>query len=209
MFLGTLNADGKATIQETPKDNAVKTEQNDGGDDPDPKKLTLRERFNVVVMTGSYHIGDRTYNTATPFRVIQQAQLGPQGQLLLMPVVTGGVETHKYNEFNPGVGVEFRINKYLHTGAGVYKNSIHQTSVYALLGTETSRSKFLGAGMEVGAVTGYFKPIIPSAVGYVRLGREDQAVNVKIGGIPPIKDVTPAVVTAQVRVNLDALFKPK
>lgn len=107
-----------------------------------------------------------------------------------------------YNNFNPGAGFEYRLSRHFHAGAGLYKNSIEELSVYALGGVETNGRRFMGAGIEVGVVSGYTEGIIPSAMPYLRLGRRDGRVNIKINAIPEIKNVTPAVVAAQVRVRL-------
>jgi hypothetical protein len=196
------------------------------GNDP-PEKKSLRERFNVTVTIGSYHIGERDYQVSPetylarqnmpsrdyqgePNRVYSnwESTTLANGDISWTADMSHAEERRKYNEFNPGIGVNYEVNNWMHAGVGVYKNSIHNTSVYALVGAETNRSKFLGAGVEVGAVTGYNIPVAPSGVGFVRFGKESQFVNLKVSAIPPIPDVTPAVVAAQVRFNLGAI-KPK
>ena len=119
------------------------------------------------------------------------------------------VTQEPYNEFNPGVGAEYRLNNNFHAAAGIYKNSISGISVYLGAGAETNRDKFLGAGIDVGAVTGYMKDVVPSAFPYMRLGREDQVINAQVGGIPAIENITPAVVALRLRVNLDPVFDPE
>lgn len=168
-------------------------------------KLQGWERLNVVLTSGSRHIGARTYQ-------VEETQTYDFGDIL--PDVPGldfedfvvdvkTVKDEPFNEFNPGFGVEYRLNDHFHAAAGLYSNSIHGLSVYAGAGVETNREKFLGAGLDVGAVTGYQDGVVPSAFPYIRLGREDHILNAQIGGFPEIENVTPAVIALRVRVNLE------
>lgn len=110
----------------------------------------------------------------------------------------------KFNEFNPGLGAEYRLNRWLHAGAGVYYNSLHRVSGYVVAGVEITPARFIGAGVEVGAVSGYSKKefMMPAGLPYLRVGRRTGAVNAKVGFIPPLKGKTPAVATLQIRVSL-------
>ena len=179
----------------------------------DDDKLEGWERWNVVLTSGSRHIGARTYEVES----VETFDFGdvfgdlseqfPELSDLKVNIKT--VTDEPYNEFNPGIGAEYRLNNNFHAAAGVYKNSISGISVYLGAGGETNRDKFLGAGMDVGAVTGYLEDVVPSAFPYVRLGREDQIINAQLGGIPAIENITPAVVALRLRVNLDPVFEPE
>tara|TARA_R110001592_G_scaffold20926_22_gene84859 strand:- start:14398 stop:15249 length:852 start_codon:yes stop_codon:yes gene_type:complete len=179
----------------------------------DDDKLEGWERWNVVLTSGSRHIGAHTYAVES----IETIDLGDLfgdlsaqfPQLNDMEVNIKTVTQEPYNEFNPGVGAEYRLNNNFHAAAGIYKNSISGISVYLGAGAETNRDKFLGAGIDVGAVTGYMKDVVPSAFPYMRLGREDQVINAQVGGIPAIENITPAVVALRLRVNLDPVFDPE
>jgi hypothetical protein len=199
-------------------------------DNDPPEKKSLRDRFNVTVTVGSYHIGERDYQVSPEklgtlerlpgdqsshkpeagqdYRYVHFNSGHPDNPPYWMVGTYDKEERRPWNEFNPGIGVNYEVNDWMHAGVGVYKNSIHNTSVYALVGAETDRSKFLGAGVEIGAVTGYSEGIAPSGVGFVRFGKESQFVNLKVSAIPPIPEVTPAVVAVQLRFNPSAL-KPK
>ncbi len=107
-----------------------------------------------------------------------------------------------YNNFNPGIGFEYRLNNTFHIGAGGYYNSLERFSGYALAGAETSGKRFFGVGAEAGIVTGYDWAVTPAAMPYVRLGSRESRVNAKIDVMPPIPGVTPALVTLQLRVKL-------
>lgn len=113
-----------------------------------------------------------------------------------------------YNNFNPGAGFEYRLNRTFHVGAGGYYNSIENFSAYALVGAETTGSKFFGVGGEVGIITGYAYPVIPAAMPYVRIGSREGRFNLKIDALPPLPGVTPALVTLQVRMKLGQVNKP-
>lgn len=107
-----------------------------------------------------------------------------------------------YNNVNPGIGIEYPIGRHFHIGAGVYYNSLKKTSMYFSGGVETNGRRFVGLGAEFGMVSGYLFGYAPAGFPYVRLGRTDQRVNLKLAGLPPIEDVTPALVTLQVRYKL-------
>lgn len=130
-----------------------------------------------------------------------QSQPLVQNLAAVFETVSYHFDDYDYNEFNPGIGAEYRWNRTFHAGTGVYRNSFNATSVYFSAGAETNPRKFLGAGAEAGIITGYNESIIPSIVPYVRIGNRDKS-NMKISVIPPIKDVTPAVMAAQVRIPL-------
>ncbi|MEZ0262822.1 MAG: hypothetical protein ACAH80_17590 [Alphaproteobacteria bacterium] len=138
---------------------------------PAPEKGQLSAVFSVA----SHHFGWRQFND--------------HGQM------------RTFNEFNPGVGLEYRLNGTFHVEAGAYKNSLYRTSVYASVAAETNGSKFLGAGIQAGVLTGYDTPAPVAAIPYLRFGSRDDKVNVKLNVIPPIPKVTPATVGVQVRVK--------
>lgn len=113
-----------------------------------------------------------------------------------------GKYRHEFNNLNPGIGAQYKISRLFHVGAGVYHNSLEKTAVYGVVGIETDGGKPYGAGLEIGAVTGYANPVTPAALPYVRLGRKDGKMNAKIDFMPPLKNVTPAVVALQLRFRL-------
>jgi len=190
-------------------DDIVKPQAQNQDDD----KLEGWERWNVVLTSGSRHIGARTYQVESvetfDFGDVFGDLADQFPQLGDLEVKIPTVTDEPYNEFNPGIGAEYRLNNNFHAAAGIYKNSIHGISVYLGAGAETNREKFLGAGLDVGAVTGYAEDVVPSAFPYIRLGREDQIINAQFGGIPAIENVTPAVVALRLRVNLDPVFEPE
>lgn len=142
----------------------------------DTEPESFKDRTSLVVSAGSYHIGQRTF-------------------------YDNGEQRH-FNEFNPGFGLEYRLNDKFHLVACAYRNSIYNTSVYAGAGYETDGSKFLGFGVDAGIVTGYELPVAPAVVPYLRIGPRNDRFNVKLNVIPPVKGVTPAVVALQARISL-------
>jgi opacity protein-like surface antigen len=140
--------------------------------DPDPPE---KGKLSVVFSVASRHFGWREFRE-------------------------NGVD-RTFNEFNPGVGLEYRLNDTFHVEAGTYKNSLYRTSMYASIAAETNGSKFLGAGVQAGVLTGYDMPAPVAAIPYLRFGSRDDKVNVKVNVIPPIKDVTPFTLGAQVRIK--------
>lgn len=134
----------------------------------------------------------------------QKTLNGPQDRFnAVVTTMSHHFGSQGFNEFNPGLGAEYRLSPTFHVGAGAYYNSVKKLSAYALVGAETNGDRFLGAGAEVGVVSGYLtdSPVVPSALPYLRIGKRTSFANVKIGCIPNIKDVTPTVLTLQVRLN--------
>lgn len=145
---------------------------------PDPK--SNKGKLSLVFSGVSHHFGERGYFENGKFR--------------------------HFNETNPGGGVEVGIGKVgpleAHVSAGFYKNSVYRTSKYLAAGVETPGSKFLGAGIDAGILTGYpDMPVPVAAVPYVRIGAADK-VNLKVDVIPPIKNLTPMTVGVQLRVPI-------
>lgn len=106
-----------------------------------------------------------------------------------------------FNEFNPGIGLEYRLNEHFHLEAGAYKNSLYRTSAYAGIGVETSGSKFIGAGAQAGLLTGYKTKSPFAGMPYIRVGPRDSDVNFKVNIVPPIEGLTPGTVGVQMRVK--------
>ncbi|MEZ0226090.1 MAG: hypothetical protein ACAH83_16160 [Alphaproteobacteria bacterium] len=152
-----------------------------GGDDKKPKPDDDNKgKLSLVFSGAAYHFGQREY-------------------------WENGHKRH-FNEINPGIGVEYGLGKLgpfnTYLTAGVYKNSVYNTSKYVAAGIETNGSKFLGGGIEGGLLTGYPDMKVPiAAIPYVRVGEAD-GINLKVNVIPPIKNLTPMTVGVQVRVPL-------
>lgn len=142
----------------------------------------------------------------TPVAKAQTRLDGAKDRLFVVAETTSHhFSKDQYNEFNPGIGAEYRISPTFHTGAGIYYNSLERASVYALIGAETNGARFFGAGLEVGAVSGYLddgKKIAPAAMPYLRIGRRTDVANLKLCYMPYIEDITPAMVSIQARINL-------
>lgn len=137
---------------------------------PDPRE----SRLALTVTTVSHHFRDRTFHDRDK-------------------------DIHRpWNETNPGIGLEYRISPYFHARTGYYRNSIDRNSIYGAVGLETSGKKFFGAGIEVGAASGYYSPVMPVGFLYGRIGSRDGRVNVKINGVPSKKPI----IAAEVRIKL-------
>jgi hypothetical protein len=198
-------------------------------DNDPPEKKSLKDRFNVSVLFGSHQVGSRDYQVS-PEKFGEWQRMDPDsvyslqslrgykhhwvdmshlGQESYGEMATYEAEKRRpWNQFNHGIGINYEVNKWMHAGVGIYKNSIHNASVYALVGAETNREKLVGVGVEFAAVTGYKDHAIPTATGYLRLAGKNDHLNLKICVRPPISEVTPTVISAQIRFNLGAFKKP-
>lgn len=183
MFMQTLDPVSQQVTVEPAANKpvpVVQTIETGDGDDKKPKPDSNKGKLSLIFSGVSHHFGQREY--------------WDNGQL------------RHFNEVNPGIGVEYGLGKLgpfnTYVTAGVYKNSVYNTSKYVAAGIETNGSKFLGAGIEGGLLTGYPDMKVPiAAIPYVRVGDTD-GVNLKVNIIPPIKNLTPMTVGVQVRVPL-------
>ena len=103
----------------------------------------------------------------------------------------------QYNENNTGLGVLFNNG----WGGGYYKNSLNKDSWYLIKELEKELGnvgpmKFSGT-LDLGAVTGYNKPITPIVLPGLGMQIGDYRAN--LGMVPPIKGVTPATLALQFR----------
>lgn len=183
MFMQTLDPVAQQVTVE-PADNkpAPIVQAVQAGDDDKKPKPDNKGKLSLVFSGAAYHFGQREYWD------------GERGGM------------RHFNEINPGIGVEYGLGKLgpfnTYLTAGVYKNSVYRTSKYVAAGIETNGSKFLGAGIEGGLLTGYPDMKVPfAAIPYVRVGDAD-GVNLKVNVIPPIKNLTPMTVGLQLRVPL-------
>jgi hypothetical protein len=147
---------------------------------PKPDTASNKGKLSLVFSGASHHFGQREY--------------------------WDGKEMRHFNEINPGLGVEYGLGKVgpfeTYLAAGFYKNSVYNTSKYLAAGIETSSSKFLGAGIDAGLLTGYpDMPVPVAAIPFVRVGKSD-GPNLKVNVIPPIKNLTPMTVGVQLRVPI-------
>lgn len=114
----------------------------------------------------------------------------------------GYSKVDKFNEFNPGIGLEYRWkdNGSYATG-GYFKNSLYRTSLYAGYGKEWRLMHFVNFGVLMGAATGYTLPIVPLALPYLSIGYK--WADIKTYFMPPIHQSTPGGVGFQLRIPLE------
>lgn len=68
-----------------------------------------------------------------------------------------------FNEFNPGVGLHVSLPDLpFYAAAGVYRNSLYSTSVYAGIGKDFALGGPFSFRLTAGAVTGYEVPVAPA-----------------------------------------------
>ncbi len=106
------------------------------------------------------------------------------------PVQVGSTY-HEYNENNTGGGLSYEVTNHIEIGAGFFKNSYHNTSIYSGADLHTDRRKRISVGISVAAVTGYKDTpenthvmILPNVV----VGNEH--LRMKIGYVPGAVSLT-------------------
>lgn len=88
-------------------------------------------------------------------------------------------DSRDYQQFNPGVGVEWVADEITRAGVGAYRNSSARLSVYGTVSRELDMGRF-GVGLEVGAVTGYKWPVLPLVFPFARVSVGDWQVKVNV-----------------------------
>jgi len=111
-----------------------------------------------------------------------------------------------FNEFNPGVGLEYHFDNYYFAG-GFFENSIDKTSTYWGIGHErTIGADWFGLGILGGIVTGYdsgFSPRI-AAVPYILL--KNGKTSLKTYYIPAVGDVDSDAIGFALRFDMGGWF---
>lgn len=117
-------------------------------------------------------------------------------------VTTGFLSKHigadkKFNESNTGLGASTKGGLLF----GGYENSLGRPSFYMAKEWKTDPYRLgplaLQAGLLGGAVTGYGRPLMPLLMPEVLGSMGDHQM--ALGLVPPIKNVTPAVLALQYR----------
>lgn len=114
-------------------------------------------------------------------------------------------EGERFNEFNPGVGIEVQWQPRHGVAAGYFRNSVDRDSLYALYHyTPLAFGRHLRIGGMVGAVTGYpgynDGGIAPAGGLIAKLERERIGVNLIV--LPRIRNVTPTTLGLQFKLRI-------
>ena len=111
-----------------------------------------------------------------------------------------------FNEFNPGVGLEYHMEGYYFAG-GFFENSIDKFSTYWGVGHERSiGADWFGLGILGGVVTGYdggFSPRL-AAVPYFLL--KNGRTSLKTYYVPAVGDVDADAIGFALRFDMGGLF---
>lgn len=132
--------------------------------------------WGVATSIGSRHIGQHDY------------------------VTCDGSARREFNEVNPGVAVSKRITENSTVEVGAYHNSIYKVSVHAnVVYLPIQIGSRVKLGGQAGFVVGYCKPVpMATAVMDVAITK---GVGVQAILIPPVPNLTPAVVGLRLRFS--------
>ncbi len=111
-----------------------------------------------------------------------------------------------FNEFNPGVGLEYHLDGYYLAG-GFFENSIDKFSTYWGIGHErTIGADWFGLGILGGIVTGYDSGFSPrlAAVPYVLL--KNGRASLKTYYVPAVGDVDEDAIGFALRFDMGGWF---
>jgi len=106
----------------------------------------------------------------------------------------------QYNENHSGVGVEYDLGGYYVAG-GYYLNSLSRDSYYFGFGTERRFSALpsVGAGVMLGAVTGYNAEMLLGPIPYAFVGNRYFTLRTFL--FPPMERVSSGAVGLQLRIG--------
>ena len=111
-----------------------------------------------------------------------------------------------FNEFNPGLGLEYHMDGYYFAG-GFFENSIDKFSTYWGVGTErTIGADWFGLGILGGVVTGYDSGFSPrlAAVPYILLS--NGRTSLKTYYVPSVGDVDEDAIGFALRFDMGGWF---
>lgn len=111
-----------------------------------------------------------------------------------------------FNEFNPGVGLEYHLDGYYFAG-GFFENSIDKFSTYWGVGAErTIGADWFGLGILGGVVTGYDSGFSPrlAAVPYILLS--NGRTSLKTYYVPAVGDVDKDAIGFALRFDMGGWF---
>ncbi len=111
-----------------------------------------------------------------------------------------------FNEFNPGIGLEYHMDGYFFAG-GFFENSIDKFSTYAGVGTErTIGADWFGLGIIGGVVTGYDSGFSPrlAAVPYFVL--KNGRTSLKTYYLPAVGDVDSDAIGFALRFDMGGML---
>jgi len=101
------------------------------------------------------------------------------------PGYTDASGYHKFNENNTGGGISHEVSNNFEVGAGFFKNSYSNRSVYGGVDFHTSRTRYVSVGVSLGPITGYKDT--PQATRWMVLPNVvfgNDKIRTKIGYIP-------------------------
>ncbi|MGH1536463.1 MAG: hypothetical protein ACRBDX_00190 [Gammaproteobacteria bacterium] len=111
-----------------------------------------------------------------------------------------------FNEFNPGIGLEYHMDGYFFAG-GFFENSIDKFSTYAGVGTERAiGADWFGLGIIGGVVTGYDSGFSPrlAAVPYFVL--KNGRTSLKTYYLPAVGDVDSDAIGFALRFDMGGML---
>lgn len=107
----------------------------------------------------------------------------------------------RFNERNPGLGIEYGLTENVRAVAGFYKNSISKESVYAGVAWTPLKVEAVSVGLVAGAITGYRISPAPMAVPVLMVEGKRFGANVLF--VPPVMKDIPATFALQVKIKLN------
>ncbi|GEM_PF-1853989 len=111
-----------------------------------------------------------------------------------------------YNEFNPGVGLEYHMDDYYFAG-GFFENSIDKFSTYWGVGHErTIGADWFGLGVLGGVVTGYDGGFSPRLVAVPYFLLKNGRTSLKTYYIPAVGDVDSDAIGFALRFDMGGLL---
>ncbi len=111
-----------------------------------------------------------------------------------------------FNEFNPGLGLEYHYENFFLAG-GFFENSIDKFSTYWGLGTErTIGSDWFGLGVIGGIVTGYDDGFSPRLAAVPYMYVKNKRTTFKVHYLPAVGDVQEDAFGFALRFDLGGLY---
>ena len=101
-----------------------------------------------------------------------------------------------FNESNYGVGIEAEMSPTRSITVGSYRNSLNKQTIFLSYNAKSlPNSLGMSIGISGGVASGYEKPVVPIIYPFI------DVFLFKVGYLPEIKGITPAVVFGSLKIN--------
>ena len=170
------------------------------------EKIQIAKSDDTFAVPDSYKKGykGKVKDDAYTDKILEDGRLFVQ--VNLASYHPGADSDDDFNEFNPGLGLEYHFENFFIAG-GFFENSIDKVSTYWGAGTEhTIGADWFGLGVIGGVVTGYDDGFSPRLAAVPYLFLKNRRTSLKIHYLPAVGEVEEDALGFALRIDLGGLL---